>query len=295
MTGRWVAEFYEDSNGRRPVEVWLDGLSETKYAAMSAAISHLLERDGIGLAGGSWLKPIGGGLHEFRVRHNAAEIVGMFAAIGESIPEVDANAKVLLRLFVHFHGQRVILLVQGYDKGGVTRARDVNRPKSSGRARRSSHGNSPRIGASRPPSGHPRRMERRRSENHACGFGRAPLTIWVSTHKLSLGNREESRDLRMVKTFAQYDAERRARLSPAGIAAVRVFDEAYSFGAMFAQARRERGLKQRELADLCGIAQADISRIERGLIAPTTPTLMRLAEALNARITLELLPAPSSA
>ena len=95
--------------------------------------------------------------------------------------------------------------------------------------------------------------------------------------------------------FAQYDAERRARLSPTGIAAVRVFDEAYSFGSMFAQVRRERGLKQRELADLCGIARADISRIESGLIAPTTPTLMRLAEALNARITLELLPAPSSA
>ena len=101
----------------------------------------------------------------------------------------------------------------------------------------------------------------------------------------------EERGPVMAKTFAEYDSERRARLSPAGFTAVRVFDETYTIGAMFAQARRERGLKQKELAARSGVAQGDISRIERGLIAPTTPTIMRLAQALNARVSLELLPA----
>ena len=116
MTGTWRAEFYEDAGGARPVENWFNELNDTKYAAMSAAIKHLLEREGIGLAGGNWLKPIGGGLYEFRVRHNAAEIVAMYAAAGEPSPGADASVKVLLRLFVHFHGERVILLVHGYDK-----------------------------------------------------------------------------------------------------------------------------------------------------------------------------------
>lgn len=47
-------------------------------------------------------------------------------------------------------------------------------------------------------------------------------------------------------------------------------------------------MTQQQLAKLSGVAQADISRIERGLITPTLPTLMRLVEALDARIALIL-------
>ena len=51
------------------------------------------------------------------------QIVGMYAAAGEPLPDADASVKVLLRLFVHFHGERVILLVHGYDKGDNPSAR----------------------------------------------------------------------------------------------------------------------------------------------------------------------------
>lgn len=95
----------------------------------------------------------------------------------------------------------------------------------------------------------------------------------------------------MVKSYAEYSAARRAGLSGADAVAVEVFDRAYALGASLLEARRERGLKQRELAELSGVDQGDISRIERGVLAPTTPTLLRLAEGLNARVTIELLPA----
>lgn len=95
----------------------------------------------------------------------------------------------------------------------------------------------------------------------------------------------------MTKSYAEYSAGRRAGLSGADAVAVDVFDRAYALGASLAEARRERGLKQRELAKLSGVDQGDISRIERGVLAPTTPTLLRLAEGLNARVTIELLPA----
>ena len=36
------------------------------------------------------------------------------------------------------------------------------------------------------------------------------------------------------------------------------------------------------------VQQADISRMERGILAPTTSTLMRLVEALDGRLVIEL-------
>jgi ribosome-binding protein aMBF1 (putative translation factor) len=88
----------------------------------------------------------------------------------------------------------------------------------------------------------------------------------------------------MAKTFAEYDRERRAQMSPEDLEAVRIFDAAYAFGRVISEARKTRHLRQTDLAELSGIAQADISRIERGQIAPTTSTLIKLAEALGAQI-----------
>lgn len=62
-----------------------------------------------------WLKALGEGLHEFRVRHDAEEIARM---LGGELTEVDGQPeKVLLRVFVYFCGQKVVLLLGGYDKG----------------------------------------------------------------------------------------------------------------------------------------------------------------------------------
>ena len=90
----------------------------------------------------------------------------------------------------------------------------------------------------------------------------------------------------MGKTFAEYARQRRAETSAESLEAERVFRAACAFGRVILEARKARGLRQTELAELAGIAQADISRIERGQIAPTTPTLLKLAEALGAQIQL---------
>ena len=91
----------------------------------------------------------------------------------------------------------------------------------------------------------------------------------------------------MAKAFAEYAHERRASMDPEGREAERTFRAAYA-------ARKARDLRQADLAELSGIAQADISRIERGQIAPTTPTLLKLADALGAQIQL-VLPTAQSA
>lgn len=88
----------------------------------------------------------------------------------------------------------------------------------------------------------------------------------------------------MAKKFSEYARERRADQSAEGREAERVFRAAYAFGHAIHSARKARSLRQSDLAELSGIAQADISRIERGQIAPTVPTLLRLADALGAQI-----------
>jgi hypothetical protein len=76
-------------------------------------------------AGNKWLKALGEGLHEFRVRHDAAEVARMF---GGEAPDVDGQPeKVLLRVFVHFYGQKVVLLLGGYDKGDDPKERRQQR------------------------------------------------------------------------------------------------------------------------------------------------------------------------
>ena len=94
----------------------------------------------------------------------------------------------------------------------------------------------------------------------------------------------------MAKKYEKYSSERRARMSPDGKEAIEVFSHAYALGSALIEARQERSLTQRALADLSGVQQADISRMERGILAPTTSTLMRLVEALDGRLIIELKP-----
>lgn len=99
----------------------------------------------------------------------------------------------------------------------------------------------------------------------------------------------------MAKKFADYARERRADQSAEGREAVQVFRAAYAFGRVIYSARKARSLRQSDLAELSGVAQADISRIERGMIAPTVPTLIKLADALGAQIQLVLPPGEGGA
>ena len=59
-------------------------------------------------------------------------------------------------------------------------------------------------------------------------------------------------------------------------------------GRMVARNRQERGMSQQELAILCGTTQSAIARLERGGRPPKLDTLMRIADALDAELLLEM-------
>ena len=54
--------------------------------------------------------------------------------------------------------------------------------------------------------------------------------------------------------------------------------------------RLERGLSQRELAELTGTTQSAIARLEAGGRPPRIDTLLRIANALDCELVVELLP-----
>jgi transcriptional regulator with XRE-family HTH domain len=61
-----------------------------------------------------------------------------------------------------------------------------------------------------------------------------------------------------------------------------------------AQQRRARGLSQAELAQLCGTTQSAIARLEAGGRPPRIDTLLRLANALDCDLEIELRPRTST-
>jgi hypothetical protein len=112
-------EFYEEEGRRQPFRQFLGDLDLTKRLAMIAAIEQILAKQGSAVCNSSWGKSLGQGLFEFRVRHTAAEIRRMF---GSDPPpglhdQEGPPGKVVLRAFCHAYGDRIVLLLGGYDKG----------------------------------------------------------------------------------------------------------------------------------------------------------------------------------
>lgn len=55
--------------------------------------------------------------------------------------------------------------------------------------------------------------------------------------------------------------------------------------------RTERSITQKQLADITGIPQADISRLENGNANPSLSTLKRLAGGMGMKLKIEFVPA----
>lgn len=106
---------YQDSYGRLPFLTWADRkLNDSQFASLDAAISNVLAEQGAILLGTNWLKSLGGGLHEFRIRHTASQIVRNTSL---SVTTNSSRDKILLRVFVTFPETSLILILHGYDKG----------------------------------------------------------------------------------------------------------------------------------------------------------------------------------
>jgi transcriptional regulator with XRE-family HTH domain len=74
---------------------------------------------------------------------------------------------------------------------------------------------------------------------------------------------------------------------------IRTADRGWFFAAIadkVAERRQARGLSQRELAELVGTTQSAIARLERGGRPPRIDTLLRIADALDCDLVVDLEP-----
>ena len=69
------------------------------------------------------------------------------------------------------------------------------------------------------------------------------------------------------------------------------FEPEYQIIKAMLDTRNEKAMTQKQLADITGIPQADISRLENGNANPSLRTLQRLAEGMGMKLKLEFVPA----
>ncbi len=103
---QWTVEVASDD-----FERFVRKLPAYEQAVVVAAIRHVLAVEGIGICDSEWGKPLGRGLYEFRIRRSLDTIL---RAAG--LPDAGGRREVLVRVFCSFVGNRVILLLGGYDK-----------------------------------------------------------------------------------------------------------------------------------------------------------------------------------
>lgn len=111
--GQYRLEFYEDEHGDEPVRRWLrEELSRTQRLVVGTAMREVLQGNGIDVCGTEFGSQLGDGLFEFRIRGNVEEFVKGAAVVQAGATE----EKILIRVFCHAYGDKVILLLAGYDK-----------------------------------------------------------------------------------------------------------------------------------------------------------------------------------
>lgn len=114
--GRWTVEEWVDVEGGSPFGQWFAKLDAYGQAVVDAVIENILTPLGIDVCDTEWGKPLGGGLYEVRIRRTLSQVRTWGRPDTDGEPEPGEHS-VLLRLFVTFHGNRIVLLFQGYDKG----------------------------------------------------------------------------------------------------------------------------------------------------------------------------------
>lgn len=131
--GNYRLEFYANAAGDQPVLRWLrEELTPTQRRAIGVALREILEVEGVGVCRGAYGRQLGEGLFEFRLRNDAAEIL---RSVGKAARDEPQAERILLRVFCHAHGDRLILLLGGYDKGADPSRRRQQREIAEARSR----------------------------------------------------------------------------------------------------------------------------------------------------------------
>jgi len=106
-------EFYQDEAGNEPARRWMkEELTATQRRALGVSLQERLQQQGIGVCATRYGRQLGDGLFEFRLAESLSEVL---RKAGRDIRKGNDDA-VLLRVFCHAYGDKIVLLLAGYDK-----------------------------------------------------------------------------------------------------------------------------------------------------------------------------------
>jgi hypothetical protein len=113
--GQWTLRLAEAADGSCPYATFLKSLDEYSFTVLDIAVGTFLARQGHNVCDTEWGKNFGGGLYEFRVRRTLSVLCNL---AGIDVPaSLNTDHKILLRVFFAVEGDRIVLLLGGYDKG----------------------------------------------------------------------------------------------------------------------------------------------------------------------------------
>jgi hypothetical protein len=116
--GRFTLEFYQSPDGDEPARRWMQKrLSAPQRRALDAALRLILAVHGVGVCGGTYGRHVGRGLFEFRLDDDEATVLHKWDPGSTTPRPATPRDRILLRVFCHAHGDRIVLLLGGYDKG----------------------------------------------------------------------------------------------------------------------------------------------------------------------------------
>jgi hypothetical protein len=116
--GPFTLEFYQSPDGSEPARRWMEKrLSSPERRALDAALRLILAKHGIGVCASQYGRQLGHGLFEFRLDEDEATLLHKWSRTSAAARPTRSGDRTLLRVLCPATGDRVILLLGGYDKG----------------------------------------------------------------------------------------------------------------------------------------------------------------------------------
>lgn len=111
----WQIELFTLPNGQTPYLTFRSSLNAYEKELLDLCVEHILARAGINVCDTNWGKALGAGLFEFRIHRSLKALVNH---LDIQLPSnLKGDQSKLFRVFFTVEGQKIIVLLSGYDKG----------------------------------------------------------------------------------------------------------------------------------------------------------------------------------
>ncbi len=113
--GDWKAQIHDRPDGSVPYEIFRQRLDEPTRVILDHAVEYILLAQGHNVCQSHWGKSLKKGLFEFRIKQSISTICK--SANIQPPSGVQLDQKPILRVFFTVEGEKIVLLLAGYDKG----------------------------------------------------------------------------------------------------------------------------------------------------------------------------------